>query len=74
MRAHLVKLEAAGLLQSIRDEDDNRRKTIVVTPMGWLVDYGRKNNLSRVYESVRNSPDVDEDNDIDTTEMSSESA
>jgi hypothetical protein len=74
MRAHLVKLEAVGLLQSIRDEDDNRRKTIVVTPMGWLVDYGRKNKLSRVYELVRNSPDVDEDNDIDMTEMSSGSA
>lgn len=34
-------LESAGLLVSTQDEGDKRRKTIQVTPRGWLVNYAR---------------------------------
>ncbi|MBY0587919.1 MarR family transcriptional regulator [bacterium] len=35
-------LESAGLLVSTQDEGDKRRKTIQVTPKGWLVNYARR--------------------------------
>lgn len=34
-------LESAGLLVSTQDEGDKRRKTIQVTPRGWLVNHAR---------------------------------
>ena len=41
LRPLVKELEDAGLLISQIDEDDNRRKTISVTPKGWLVNYAR---------------------------------
>jgi hypothetical protein len=39
MRPHVKDLEDAGLLVSTQDEGDKRRKTIQITPKGWLVKY-----------------------------------
>lgn len=39
LRPHVKDLEDAGLLVSTQDEGDKRRKTIQVTPLGWLVKY-----------------------------------
>ncbi|MFO0915203.1 MAG: winged helix DNA-binding protein [Pirellulales bacterium] len=39
-------LEAAGLLVSTQDEGDKRRKTIQITPRGWLVNHARKNGAT----------------------------
>ncbi|MCE2903573.1 MAG: hypothetical protein LW814_00850 [Anabaena sp. CoA2_C59] len=39
MRPHVKDLEDAGLLVSTQDEGDKRRKTIQITPKGWLVNY-----------------------------------
>lgn len=41
LRPLIKELEDAGVLISQIDEDDNRRKTISVTPKGWLVNYSR---------------------------------
>lgn len=41
-RPHIATLEGAGLLVSTQDEGDKRRKTIQVTPKGWLVDHHLK--------------------------------
>jgi hypothetical protein len=50
MRPHVKDLEDAGLLVSTQDEGDKRRKTIQITPKGWLVNYAleerRKQQLS----------------------------
>lgn len=51
MRANVLKLEEAGLIQSIRDIDDNRRRTIVVTSSGWMVHFARTNGLDTLYVS-----------------------
>ena len=37
-RPHIRDLEAVGLLVSTQDDGDKRRKTIQVTPKGWMVD------------------------------------
>lgn len=42
MRPHVKDLEAAGLLQSTRDEKDQRRKSIVVTSKGFKAYYHRQ--------------------------------
>lgn len=42
MRQHVKDLEDAGLLQSARDENDQRRRSISVTSKGFLVNYHRK--------------------------------
>ena len=39
MRPHVRALEEANLVHSLIDETDHRRKTISVTPRGWLVQY-----------------------------------
>lgn len=49
MRSNVLKLEEAKLIQSLRDEDDNRRKTILVTPNGWMVHYARSRNLDGLF-------------------------
>jgi hypothetical protein len=36
-RPHVRDLEAAGLVVSTQDDGDKRRKTIQITPKGWLV-------------------------------------
>jgi len=36
-RPHIRDLEAAGLVVSTQDDGDKRRKTIQITPKGWLV-------------------------------------
>ena len=43
MRPHLRNLEQANLIDSSIDETDNRRKTITLTPRGWIVRYQRCN-------------------------------
>jgi hypothetical protein len=39
MRAQVRALEESQLVQSERDDTDNRRKTISMTPRGWLIHY-----------------------------------
>lgn len=41
IRPHVKDLEEAGVLVSTQDDGDKRRKTIQVTPLGWLVKYAR---------------------------------
>jgi DNA-binding MarR family transcriptional regulator len=41
MRPHVRSLEEAQLVASTVDESDQRRKTISLTPKGWLVNYAR---------------------------------
>lgn len=41
LRPHVRDLEEAGLLVSVREDGDRRRKTVRVTPKGWLVSRGR---------------------------------
>ena len=38
-RPHVKELENAGALVSTQDEGDQRRKTIQVTPKGWLINH-----------------------------------
>ena len=37
LRPHIKALEGVGVVVSVQDEDDQRRRTIQVTPKGWLV-------------------------------------
>lgn len=41
-RPHIRDLEAVGLVVSTQDDGDKRRKTIQVTPKGWLVEAHQK--------------------------------
>lgn len=41
IRPHVKDLEEAGVLVSTQDDGDKRRKTIQVTPLGWLVHYAK---------------------------------
>ena len=41
MRPHVLNLEEAQLVVSTVDDSDKRRKTIGLTPRGWLVRYAR---------------------------------
>lgn len=41
MRPHLKALEVGNLIETIVDEDDNRRRSITVSSSGWLVAYKR---------------------------------
>lgn len=41
MRPHVKNLEEANLVSSSIDDTDRRRKTIVVAPRGWFVQYHR---------------------------------
>lgn len=42
LRPQIKSLEEAGLVDSTIDETDQRRRTISVTPKGWLVNYSRR--------------------------------
>ena len=42
MRPHIKTLEDAGLVDSTIDETDQRRRTIAITPKGWLINYSRR--------------------------------
>lgn len=42
LRPQVLELERVALLSSTIDESDNRRKTIQVTPKGWLTSYALK--------------------------------
>lgn len=42
MRPQIKSLEDVGLVESTIDETDQRRRTISVTPKGWLVNYSRR--------------------------------
>lgn len=46
MRPQVKDLEDAGLLVSTQDEGDKRRKTIQITPKGWLVNYATQKQTS----------------------------
>ncbi|MFF4473942.1 hypothetical protein ACFYZ3_30870 [Streptomyces sp. NPDC001599] len=46
MRKNVVELERYGLVNSSRDEDDQRRRSIEITSKGWLVHYARSEGLS----------------------------
>lgn len=41
MRPHVKSLEDVNLVRSSIDETDKRRKTIMITPRGWLVRYAQ---------------------------------
>lgn len=59
MRPQIKSLEDANLVQSSVDETDQRRKTILITPRGWLVQYARSGFASRnetVKPNVRADP------------------
>jgi hypothetical protein len=45
-RPSIRDLEAVGLLVSTQDDGDKRRKTIQVTPKGWLVDFHLKSEAA----------------------------
>lgn len=57
MRANVLKLEEANLIQSLRDEDDNRRKTILVTSNGWMVHFARSRGIDSLFEPATYIPD-----------------
>lgn len=42
LRPQVLELERVALLSSTIDESDNRRKTIQITPKGWLTSYALK--------------------------------
>jgi DNA-binding MarR family transcriptional regulator len=42
MRPQIKTLEDAGLVESTVDDTDQRRRTISVTPKGWLINYSRR--------------------------------
>ncbi|GFE60624.1 ATP-binding protein [Geobacter sp. AOG2] len=46
IRPHVKDLEEAGVLVSTQDDGDKRRKTIQVTPLGWLVHYSRSKDVA----------------------------
>jgi Winged helix DNA-binding domain len=39
LRPHVAELERVGLVASVQDETDGRRRTVSVTAKGWLVNY-----------------------------------
>jgi hypothetical protein len=45
MRKNVVELERYGLVNSSRDDDDQRRRSIEITSKGWLVHYARSQGL-----------------------------
>jgi hypothetical protein len=47
MRPYVKTLEEANLVNSAIDEDDSRRRTIEITPNGWLVHYKRSGYQGR---------------------------
>jgi len=47
MRPHVKDLEDTGLLVSTQDDGDKRRKTIQITPKGWLVNYALEERRRR---------------------------
>jgi hypothetical protein len=48
LRPHLQALEDVNLLQVVIDDEDSRRKTMVVTPRGWLIKHYRQLSLGGV--------------------------
>lgn len=56
MRAHVKELEDVGLIESIQDDKDQRRKSIQVTSKGFKAFYHRcKVGVSRTLEQVRDA-------------------
>jgi hypothetical protein len=47
LRPHIRDLEAVGVLVSTQDEGDKRRKTIQVTPKGWMVNLAIEDNVEQ---------------------------
>ncbi len=48
----ILRLEAANLVRSARDEDDKRRKSIIVTSNGWFVKFARENFSGTLFEKM----------------------
>ncbi|MFE5817599.1 hypothetical protein ACFQ6S_29880 [Streptomyces sp. NPDC056479] len=46
MRKNVVELERYGLVNSSKDDDDQRRRSIEITSKGWLVHFARSHGLS----------------------------
>jgi hypothetical protein len=61
MRAQVISLENARLVISVRNEDDNRRKTIYITPAGWMVDYALRSGIGTFSFNENMGPEVKSD-------------
>ncbi|MDT0476040.1 hypothetical protein RM863_28340 [Streptomyces sp. DSM 41014] len=46
MRKNVVELERYGLVNSSKDDEDQRRRSIEITSKGWLVHYARAEGLA----------------------------
>ncbi|MFO0953720.1 MAG: hypothetical protein U0835_21705 [Isosphaeraceae bacterium] len=57
MRSQVLRLEAANLVKSVRDEEDNRRKTILITSNGWMVEYAKRTGYGMLPFSPNENPD-----------------
>ena len=58
MRFQVLTLEAANLVKSVRNEEDNRRKTILVTSSGWMVEYAKQISPRTLFSSRGDLPYV----------------
>jgi DNA-binding MarR family transcriptional regulator len=68
MRSQVISLENARLVISVRNEDDNRRKTIYITPAGWMVDYALRSGIGTLF--FNESEGIEADNIGAGTELS----
>jgi hypothetical protein len=59
MRFQVLTLEAANLVKSVRNEEDNRRKTILVTSSGWMVEFAKQNSPGPLFPRSIPSAQVD---------------
>jgi len=57
MRSQVISLEKANLVISVRNEDDNRRKTIYITPAGWMVDYALTSGIGTLFFTEVEKPE-----------------
>ncbi|MBT2119559.1 hypothetical protein KK141_19410 [Dyella sp. LX-66] len=49
LRPHIRDLEATGVMVSTQDDGDKRRKTIQITPKGWLVDLAEQAGRPKLF-------------------------
>lgn len=49
LRTHILALEGTGLISSSVDETDSRRKSISITPRGWMVHHARTNGFETLF-------------------------
>jgi hypothetical protein len=60
MRFQVLTLEAANLVKSVRNEEDNRRKTILVTSSGWMVEYAKQCSPGPLFSKSTTLPSAQE--------------